>query len=74
MIADPLTEPDATSLCVCELTDTFTQSAPTISHHLKGLRDAGLVTSERRGVDAVRPIRDEIRKRVEGPLASLLPA
>ena len=36
-------------VCVCELTDTFTQSGPTISHHLKVLRDAGLVTSERRG-------------------------
>ena len=35
-------------VCVCELTDTFTQSGPTISHHLKVLRDAGLVTSERR--------------------------
>jgi ArsR family transcriptional regulator len=36
-------------VCVCELTDAFTQSAPTISHHLKVLRDAGLVTCERRG-------------------------
>ncbi|MBM2619909.1 helix-turn-helix transcriptional regulator [Actinoplanes sp. LDG1-06] len=36
-------------VCVCELTDTFTQSGPTISHHLKVLRDAGLVSSERRG-------------------------
>ena len=36
-------------VCVCELTDTFTQSGPTISHDLKVLRDAGLVTSERRG-------------------------
>jgi ArsR family transcriptional regulator len=36
-------------VCVCELTDTFTQSGPTMSHHLKVLRDAGLVTSERRG-------------------------
>jgi ArsR family transcriptional regulator, arsenate/arsenite/antimonite-responsive transcriptional repressor len=36
-------------VCVCELTDAFTQSGPTISHHLKVLRDAGLVSSERRG-------------------------
>ena len=36
-------------VCVCELTDTFTQSESTISHHLKVLRDAGLVTSQRRG-------------------------
>ena len=35
--------------CVCELTGTFELSAPTISHHLRVLREAGLVTSERRG-------------------------
>jgi ArsR family transcriptional regulator len=35
--------------CVCDLTDTFDVSAPTISHHLRVLREAGLVDSERRG-------------------------
>lgn len=35
--------------CVCDLTDTFDLSQPTISHHLRILRDAGLVESERRG-------------------------
>ncbi|MCH7232250.1 metalloregulator ArsR/SmtB family transcription factor [Glycomyces sp. L485] len=35
--------------CVCDLTDAFDVSAPTISHHLKVLRAIGLVTSERRG-------------------------
>jgi ArsR family transcriptional regulator len=34
--------------CVCELTGFFDVSEPTISHHLKALREAGLVTSERR--------------------------
>lgn len=34
--------------CVCDLTDAFDVSAPTISHHLKVLREIGLVTSERR--------------------------
>jgi ArsR family transcriptional regulator len=34
--------------CVCDLTPTFDVSEPTISHHLKVLRGAGLVTSERR--------------------------
>jgi ArsR family transcriptional regulator len=34
---------------VCDLTDAFDVSAPTISHHLKVLREIGLVTSERRG-------------------------
>jgi DNA-binding transcriptional ArsR family regulator len=36
-------------VCVCELTPAFELSQPTISHHLKLLRQAGLVGSERRG-------------------------
>jgi ArsR family transcriptional regulator len=36
-------------VCVCELTDAFTLTGPTISHHLKVLREAGLVDSQRRG-------------------------
>jgi ArsR family transcriptional regulator len=35
--------------CVCDLTEAFDVSAPTISHHLKVLREAGLVDGERRG-------------------------
>jgi len=34
--------------CVCDLTPAFDVSEPTISHHPKVLREAGLVTSERR--------------------------
>lgn len=36
-------------VCVCELTDSFDLSAPTISYHLKALRQAGLIAGERRG-------------------------
>src|SRR5581483_1554513 len=36
-------------ICVCELTPAFELSGPTISHHLKTLREAGLVDAERRG-------------------------
>jgi len=35
--------------CVCDLTGPFDVSQPTISHHLKVLREAGLVGCERRG-------------------------
>jgi ArsR family transcriptional regulator len=35
--------------CVCDLTEAFEVSGPTISHHLKVLREAGLVDCERRG-------------------------
>ncbi|MFI2777988.1 ArsR/SmtB family transcription factor [Streptomyces sp. ALB3] len=36
-------------VCVCDLTPAFDLSQPTISHHLKLLRQAGLIDSERRG-------------------------
>jgi ArsR family transcriptional regulator, arsenate/arsenite/antimonite-responsive transcriptional repressor len=36
-------------VCVCELTPEFPLSGPTISHHLKVLREAGLIDCERRG-------------------------
>src|SRR5882672_11054112 len=39
----------ADEVCVCNLTATFELSQPTISHHLKILREAGLVDSTRRG-------------------------
>jgi ArsR family transcriptional regulator, arsenate/arsenite/antimonite-responsive transcriptional repressor len=39
----------ADEVCVCNLTESFELSQPTISHHLKILRDAGLVESSRRG-------------------------
>jgi len=35
--------------CVCDLTAPFALSQPTISHHLKVLREAGLLDCERRG-------------------------
>ncbi|WP_433305055.1 ArsR/SmtB family transcription factor [Actinoplanes sp. CA-030573] len=35
-------------ICVCDLTPSFEVSGSTISHHLKTLRDAGLVDAERR--------------------------
>jgi ArsR family transcriptional regulator len=35
--------------CVCDLTDPVALSQPTVSHHMKQLVDAGLVTREQRG-------------------------
>ena len=35
--------------CVCDLIEPSGRSQPTVSHHLKILREAGLVTSEKRG-------------------------
>lgn len=36
--------------CVCDLTEPVGLSQPTVSHHLKVLTDAGLVTRDKRGV------------------------
>ncbi|MGI5151931.1 ArsR/SmtB family transcription factor [Plantactinospora sp. CA-294935] len=55
-------------ICVCDLTPAFGLSGPTISHHLKTLREAGLVDAERRGTWVyyrARPV-------IMGQLASLL--
>ncbi len=40
----------AGKVCVCELVPLFDISQPTLSHHLKRLREAGIVDSERRGL------------------------
>src|SRR5690349_3778709 len=36
-------------MCVCDIESHFQLSQPTVSHHLKLLREAGLITGERRG-------------------------
>jgi ArsR family transcriptional regulator len=38
-------------VCACDLVDPLDRSQPTVSHHLKVLREAGLVTAERRGTN-----------------------
>ncbi len=40
----------AGKVCVCELVPLFSLSQPTVSHHLKVLREAGIVGSERVGL------------------------
>lgn len=55
-------------ICVCDLTDGLPVNQPAVSHHLRILRDAGLVTGERRGTwvyyrlarDAAQRVRDAI--------------
>jgi ArsR family transcriptional regulator len=49
----------AGKVCVCELVPLFELSQPTVSHHLKVLRDAGIVGSERRGLWAYYFVRPE---------------
>jgi len=40
----------AGEVCACDVVDQLGKSQPTISHHLKVLREAGLVTADKRGV------------------------
>jgi ArsR family transcriptional regulator len=58
-------------ICVCDLTGgDFDVSGPTISHHLKVLREAGLVAGERRATWVYyRPVPENLRQ-----LAALLDA
>jgi ArsR family transcriptional regulator, arsenate/arsenite/antimonite-responsive transcriptional repressor len=44
------TTPDG-AVCACDLVEPLGKAQPTVSHHLKVLREAGLVTSEKRGVN-----------------------
>jgi ArsR family transcriptional regulator len=49
----------AGKVCVCELVPLFDIAQPTLSHHLKKLREAGIVDSERRGLWAYYYVRPE---------------
>jgi len=49
-------------MCVCDLTPQFSQNQPTISHHLKLLREAGLIDSEKQGIWAYYQATDEGRR------------
>jgi ArsR family transcriptional regulator len=52
----------AGKVCVCELVPLFDLSQPTVSHHLKVLREAGLVGSERHGLWAYYYVNAEAMK------------
>lgn len=45
--------------CVCDLTGVFELTGPTISHHLKVLREAGLISGDRRGTWVYYRVRPE---------------
>jgi ArsR family transcriptional regulator, arsenate/arsenite/antimonite-responsive transcriptional repressor len=64
----------AEPICACEIVDRFTVSQPTIAHHLRTLREAGLITSERDGVWAYYAVDRDGFARVQATLAALTPA
>jgi ArsR family transcriptional regulator len=59
----------AGKVCVCELVPLFDISQPTLSHHLKKLRDAGLLDSERRGLWAYYYVLPEAMKELSAWLS-----
>jgi ArsR family transcriptional regulator, arsenate/arsenite/antimonite-responsive transcriptional repressor len=60
----------AGKVCVCELVPLFDLSQPTVSHHLKVLRDAGIVGSERRGLWAYYYVNPEALEEMSGWLTN----
>jgi ArsR family transcriptional regulator len=59
------------SICACDLTECCTVSQPTVSHHLKVLREAGAVTTERRGTFIYYELAPDFARRWSGIGASL---
>jgi len=63
----------AHEVCVCDLTSGLDLNQSTISHHLKLLKDAGLVNSVRRGTWGYYSLTPDARARLEAALSSVLP-
>ncbi|RKR93029.1 ArsR family transcriptional regulator [Micromonospora pisi] len=61
-------------ICVCDLTPAFDLTGPTISHHLKTLRETGLVDAERRGTWVYYRARPGIMRQLANLLAVEAPA
>jgi ArsR family transcriptional regulator, arsenate/arsenite/antimonite-responsive transcriptional repressor len=73
-LLDVLTRKEG-SVCVCDLEAAVPVKQPTVSHHLRLLREAGLVHSERQGLFAYyrvdRPALDALRTRIAAQLTRL---
>ena len=64
--------------CVCDLTDAFDVTPPSISYHLKILREAGLISADRRGTWIYYRVNPEVMARLSAvlvpPVSALAPA
>jgi len=58
-------------ICACDFSECCSVSQPTISHHLKVLREAGVVRSERQGTNIVYSLAPDFTRRWAGIGASL---
>lgn len=58
-------------VCVCDFTDALPLNQPTVSHHLRILRDADLVTCERRGTWMYYQLAPDALRRVEAAIGAV---
>ena len=65
---------DGGESCVCDLLDAFDLTAPSVSYHLRILREAGLISSERRGTWVYYRVNPEAMARMSDILAPPLAA
>jgi DNA-binding transcriptional ArsR family regulator len=66
----------ADAVCACDFTECCTVSQPTVSHHLKVLREAGVVTTERKGTYIYYELAPNFARRwndLSASLAGLVP-
>jgi len=56
-------------ICVCDFTAAFDLGQPTISHHIARLKDAGLVSSFKRGVWSFYTLRADLSQSAQAALA-----
>jgi ArsR family transcriptional regulator, arsenate/arsenite/antimonite-responsive transcriptional repressor len=55
--------------CVCDLTEAFDVTPPSVSYHLKILREAGLISSDRRGTWIYYRVNPDVMARMSAVLA-----
>jgi DNA-binding transcriptional ArsR family regulator len=64
------------AVCACDFTECCTVSQPTVSHHLKVLREAGVVITERKGTYIYYELAPDFTRRwtdLSASLAGLVP-
>lgn len=59
------------AVCVCDFTEALPLNQPTVSHHLRILREAGLVTCERRGTWVYYRLAPDARERIDAAVRSV---
>ena len=60
---------DGGESCVCDLLEAFDVTAPSVSYHLKILREAGLISSQRRGTWVYYRVNPQVMARMSAVLA-----